>query len=188
MDQDKTRHGSTPRPRPHCVRWGPSSPQNGAQQPPLFGPCLLWPSGRPSQQLVSSCFPSRIQTASSLIFRYTRRLSAFHAHVARSCKEGTAFRGFTNQKFIDTQNAMTPVVSPMSDVLLLITSITSLAAAAAGQFAIAWPSPSSSPDTAEMSAEESIHFGNVANIRLSLMVRNVGVRVLTAERDIDVYC
>jgi len=22
---------------------------------PLFGPCLLWPNGRPSQQLLSSC-------------------------------------------------------------------------------------------------------------------------------------
>jgi len=23
--------------------------------PPFFGPCLLWPNGRPSQQLLSSC-------------------------------------------------------------------------------------------------------------------------------------
>jgi len=35
-------------------------------------------------------------------------------------------------------------------------------------------SPSSSPDE----RRESIHFPNVANIRLSLMVRNVRVRVL----------
>jgi len=33
----------------------------GTQRPPqhpspLFGPCLLWPNGRPSQQLLSSCF------------------------------------------------------------------------------------------------------------------------------------
>jgi len=35
---------------------GPTSPQNkGAQQPPLFGLCLLWPNGCPSQQLLSSC-------------------------------------------------------------------------------------------------------------------------------------
>jgi len=27
----------------HIVRRGPSSPAKGAQQPPLFGPCLLWP-------------------------------------------------------------------------------------------------------------------------------------------------
>jgi len=31
-------------------------PQKGAQQLPLFGPCPLWPNGRPSQQLPSSCF------------------------------------------------------------------------------------------------------------------------------------
>ena len=27
-----------------CVRWRPSSPRKVAQQPPLFGPCLLWPN------------------------------------------------------------------------------------------------------------------------------------------------
>jgi len=27
----------------HIVRRGPSSPAKGAQQPPLFVPCLLWP-------------------------------------------------------------------------------------------------------------------------------------------------
>jgi len=89
-----------PRPGPHRVRWGPSSPpkrgtapkfsthvccgqtagrikmplgtelglgpgdmvldgnpRKGAQHP-LFGPCLLWPNGRPSQQLLSSCYLS----------------------------------------------------------------------------------------------------------------------------------
>ena len=41
--------------RRRCVRWGPSSlPRKGVQQPPLFGPCLLCPHGRPSQQLLSS--------------------------------------------------------------------------------------------------------------------------------------
>jgi len=29
--------------------------EKGTQQPPLFGPCLLWTNGRPSQQLLSSC-------------------------------------------------------------------------------------------------------------------------------------
>ena len=53
IDQDNTWYGGRPRPRPHCVRWGPSSPK-GAQHPPLFGPCLLCASGRPSQQLLSS--------------------------------------------------------------------------------------------------------------------------------------
>jgi len=30
------------------------SPPKEAQQPPLFGSCLLWPNGRSSQQLLSS--------------------------------------------------------------------------------------------------------------------------------------
>ena len=100
MDQDETWHAGRPRPRPHCVRWGPSFPtrkrhiaqpshqfsadvrcgqmaglikmplgtevgfisghivldrdptapppkKRGGAQPtsPIFGPCLLWPSG-----------------------------------------------------------------------------------------------------------------------------------------------
>jgi len=28
----------------------------GTQPLPTFGPCLLWPNGRPSQQLLSSCY------------------------------------------------------------------------------------------------------------------------------------
>jgi len=45
MDQDTTWYGGRPRPRPHCARWRPSSPspQKGAQ-PPISGPCLLWPN------------------------------------------------------------------------------------------------------------------------------------------------
>ena len=43
MDEDATLYGSIRWPRPHCVKWGPSSPVKGAQQPhPLFGLCLLW--------------------------------------------------------------------------------------------------------------------------------------------------
>ena len=34
-DQDETWHAGRPRPWPHCVRWGPSSPfQRGPQPPP----------------------------------------------------------------------------------------------------------------------------------------------------------
>ena len=59
VDQDVTWYGGRPQPRPHCVRWGPSSPRKGAQQShPLFDPCLSWPNGRPSQQLLSiKCRP-----------------------------------------------------------------------------------------------------------------------------------
>jgi len=42
MDKDETWHGG--RPRPHCVRWGPSCPEKATA--PIFGRCLLWPNGR----------------------------------------------------------------------------------------------------------------------------------------------
>ena len=43
IDQDTTCCGGRPRPRQHCVSWGPSSPWKGAQQPPLCRLYLLWP-------------------------------------------------------------------------------------------------------------------------------------------------
>jgi len=44
-DQDETRHAGMPRPWPHCVRWGPSSPSpKGHSSPPIFVPYLLWPN------------------------------------------------------------------------------------------------------------------------------------------------
>jgi len=43
MDQDAIWYRGRYRPRRHCVRWGPSSPQGA--QPPIFGPCLLWSNG-----------------------------------------------------------------------------------------------------------------------------------------------
>ena len=43
MDQDGTWRGGGPRSRPHCARWGASSPKKGAQLP-IFGPCLMSPN------------------------------------------------------------------------------------------------------------------------------------------------
>ena len=40
MDQDGTWHGGDPRPRRHCVRWGPSSPQRGIT--PKFSAHAYW--------------------------------------------------------------------------------------------------------------------------------------------------
>ena len=65
-----------PYPRPHCARWGGTQlllAEKGTQEPPLFGPCLLWPNGRPSQQLLSSCAKS-IHTAFSdhATYRYNQ--------------------------------------------------------------------------------------------------------------------
>ena len=50
MDQDTSSYGGRPRPRPHCVRWRPSScplspPRKGHSSSPLFGASLLSPSG-----------------------------------------------------------------------------------------------------------------------------------------------
>jgi len=46
IDQDEAWHAGRPRPWPHCVRWGPSSPSpKGAEPSPIFGPFLLWPKG-----------------------------------------------------------------------------------------------------------------------------------------------
>jgi len=41
MYQDVNWHGCRSQPRPHCVRWGPSS-SKGAHSPSIFGPCLVW--------------------------------------------------------------------------------------------------------------------------------------------------
>jgi len=44
-DQNETWHAGRPRPWPHCVRWGPSSPSpKGAQPSPIFGPYQLRPN------------------------------------------------------------------------------------------------------------------------------------------------
>ena len=49
MDEDATCYGSRPRPRPHCIRRGPSSP--------LFSAHVYCGHGRPSQ-LLRSCYHS----------------------------------------------------------------------------------------------------------------------------------
>jgi len=46
VDQDETWRAGRPRPWPHCVRWGPTSPSpKGNSPPPIFGPYLLRPNG-----------------------------------------------------------------------------------------------------------------------------------------------
>jgi len=50
MDQDAACHGGRSQPRPHCVRWGPSSPQKEGSSPHFHGlrmgsPCPSWPNG-----------------------------------------------------------------------------------------------------------------------------------------------
>jgi len=69
-----------PWPRRHCVRWGvwgPSSP-NGKEHssPPLFGPCLLWPNGCPSQQMLRCCLTRCIKAILYNVFGHTTLKSA----------------------------------------------------------------------------------------------------------------
>jgi len=47
IHQDATWYGGRPQPRGLCARWGPSPlpSQIKEAEPPIFGPCLLWPNG-----------------------------------------------------------------------------------------------------------------------------------------------
>ena len=42
---DATSYRGRPRPRRHCVRWGPSSPKKGAHEPPSFWPMSIVAKG-----------------------------------------------------------------------------------------------------------------------------------------------
>jgi len=61
MDQDATWYDGRPRPRQHSVTCGrivlhgnPAPPPKMGTAP-IFGRCLLWPNGRLSQLLMSTC-------------------------------------------------------------------------------------------------------------------------------------
>jgi len=56
IDEDATWYGSRPRPRPHCVKRGPSSPtRERGTAAPLFSAHFYCGHGRPSQLLLSCC-------------------------------------------------------------------------------------------------------------------------------------
>ena len=56
MDGDDALYGSRSRPRPYCVRRGPTPPRMGHSSPPLFSEHIYCGHGRPSQLLLSSCY------------------------------------------------------------------------------------------------------------------------------------
>jgi len=68
MDEDATWYRSRPRPRPHCVRRGPSSsPAKGAEQPPPLSSAHVYCGhGRPSQLLLSSCCTAHGRVAAGI--------------------------------------------------------------------------------------------------------------------------
>jgi len=45
MDQVATWYVGRPRPKRHCVRWGPSCPSPEGAQLPQFSAHVLWPNG-----------------------------------------------------------------------------------------------------------------------------------------------
>jgi len=73
----------------HCVRWGPMSSPKGAQQPSLFGTCLLWPNGRPSQLVLSTFYIYGIKIVFGIAFEIkahtgvNRELFILHIQLSR---------------------------------------------------------------------------------------------------------
>jgi len=61
VNQDATWYGGGSRPRPHCVRWGPSCPLQKRVQPPIFGP--LWPNGWMDQGATWYVLPQKWQSS-----------------------------------------------------------------------------------------------------------------------------
>jgi len=55
MGEDATWYRSRPRPRPHCVKGGPSSPCERGTAAPLFLAHVYCSHSSPSQLLLSSC-------------------------------------------------------------------------------------------------------------------------------------
>jgi len=58
MDEGATWYGSRPRPRPNCIRWGPTSAQKG-HRAPIFSAHVYCGQGHPPQLLLCSCTNGR---------------------------------------------------------------------------------------------------------------------------------
>ena len=67
MDEGITWYRSRPRPRPHCIRRGPSSPRKGHISP-LFSAHVYCGHGRPSQLLLSSCTNGRPKKSNFTVY------------------------------------------------------------------------------------------------------------------------
>jgi len=57
----------------HIVLHGDPGPLPKGAQPAIFGPCLLWPNGRPSQLLLSSCFTLKTYRGVACMYRKFQR-------------------------------------------------------------------------------------------------------------------
>jgi len=69
-----------------------STSQKGAEQPLLFGPCLLWPNGRPSQLLLSTCTNGRpkttVQTSRNFLNMLSMAVARFFPVDSTLCTSG----------------------------------------------------------------------------------------------------
>jgi len=85
-------HAGRPRPWPHCVRWGPSSPspreRGTAGCSPLFLAHLYCGNGRPSQLLLSSCCILVIYTVSQKTSHIWLAITLTHMHRFWYCLAG----------------------------------------------------------------------------------------------------
>ena len=67
MDQDEIWYGGRSRASDIVLDGGSAPPPTKGARPPIFGRCLLWPNGRPSQLLLSSC--SKLRLSAILCFK-----------------------------------------------------------------------------------------------------------------------
>jgi len=69
----------------HIVLDRDPAPPKGAQSP-IFGPCLLWPNGRPSPQLLlSTCIPCNVKNG------YCKLFPKFPLDVLNHCRDMAEF-------------------------------------------------------------------------------------------------
>ena len=59
----------------------PAPPRNGAGQPPLFGPCLLWPNSRPSQIFIALYHDSSLKRSGMARVNEGSHSFTCHPHV-----------------------------------------------------------------------------------------------------------
>ena len=62
----------------------PAPPSPKGAQPRVFGPCLLWPNGRPSQLLLSSCCNRVVNWNSLLHWQSANTTSTFKTRLDKS--------------------------------------------------------------------------------------------------------
>ena len=76
MNQNATWYEGRPRPRPHCVRWGPSSPAERGTAPPSFRPMSVVAKRSPISATTEYLYVDRTIDCEDLLYM---RTSGFHS-------------------------------------------------------------------------------------------------------------